>query len=85
VIPFIMSADQRRAAGTAASAAAGRPLKMILASGMAAAGNGVATVVAPVRNGFSARGRAAEDPVVRRMQERFGAEIRTVIDHREKR
>jgi hypothetical protein len=36
------------------------------------------------RNGGSARGRAAEDPVVRRMQEKFGAEIRTVIDHRDK-
>jgi hypothetical protein len=31
------------------------------------------------------RNRAAEHPVVRRMQEKFGAEIRTIIDHREKR
>jgi hypothetical protein len=35
-------------------------------------------------NGGS-RSRAAEDPVVRRMQEKFGAEIRTIIDHRDKR
>ena len=31
-------------------------------------------------NGASARSRAASDPVVKQMQETFGAEIRTVID-----
>lgn len=84
VIPFIMGADQRKTASVAASAAAGRPLKVTLASGVSAAGNGTATPMQQARNGFSARSRAAEDPVVRRMQERFGAEIRTVIDDREK-
>src|SRR5207237_296461 len=33
----------------------------------------------------TAHSRAAEDPVVRRMQEKFGAEIRSVIDQRSKR
>ncbi|MGA9990565.1 MAG: hypothetical protein WBP69_22545, partial [Terriglobales bacterium] len=32
----------------------------------------------------SARSRAEQDPIVQRMQEKFGAEIRTVIDYREK-
>jgi hypothetical protein len=32
----------------------------------------------------SARSRAEHDPVVRRMQEKFRAELRTVIDYREK-
>ena len=32
--------------------------------------------------GSDARTRATEDPVVRRMQEVFGAEIRSVIDHK---
>jgi hypothetical protein len=48
--------------------------------------------VEPKKNGAKSfapgpggRGRAEQDPVVRRMQERFGAEIRTVIDYREKR
>jgi hypothetical protein len=31
------------------------------------------------------RSRAEQDPIVRRMQEKFGAEIRTIIDYREKR
>jgi DNA polymerase-3 subunit gamma/tau len=37
----------------------------------------------PSSNG-SARSRAEQDPIVQRMQEKFGAEIRTVIDYREK-
>jgi DNA polymerase-3 subunit gamma/tau len=36
-------------------------------------------------NGPGARSRAADDPVVRRVQEKFSAQIRTVIDHKEKR
>jgi len=35
-------------------------------------------------NGASARSRALSDPVVKRMQETFGAEIRTVIDLKER-
>jgi hypothetical protein len=83
VIDVLMGMEQKRAANAAASAIAGRPLKVVVVSGMPA--NGAAPVVRPSgTNGTSARSRAAEDPVVRRMQEKFGAEIRTVIDHREK-
>jgi hypothetical protein len=32
----------------------------------------------------AARQRAAEDPVVKRMQQKFGAEVRTVVDLRQK-
>jgi hypothetical protein len=35
-------------------------------------------------NGAGARGRAMSDPIVQRMQEKFGAEIRSVIDHKER-
>ena len=41
------------------------------------------TKSAPTPNG-SSRGRAEQEPVVRRMMEKFGAEIRTVIDHKRK-
>ena len=30
------------------------------------------------------RSRAEQDPIVQRMREKFGAEIRTVIDYRDK-
>jgi hypothetical protein len=35
--------------------------------------------------GPGGRSRAELDPVVQRMREKFGAEIRTVIDYKEKR
>jgi len=86
VLPFLVSPEQRQVANAAASAAAGRPLKLKLESGTPATNgsNGAAPAVPRPRNGASARSRAAEDPIVQRMREKFGAEIRTVIDHREK-
>lgn len=85
VIDMMMGAEPKRIANAAASSAAGRVMKVNVIAGGAKAQNGNgAQAVRPVRNGAGARSRAAEDPVVRRMQEKFGAEIRTVIDHREK-
>jgi hypothetical protein len=83
VIELMMGPEPRRVANSAASAAAGRPLKVNVVSGAPPA-NGAAVQISRPRDGASARSRAAEDPVVRRMQEKFGAEIRTVIDHRAK-
>lgn len=83
VIDLMMSTEPKRLANAAASAAMGRPAKVNVVSGVPAATNGATAVVRP-RNGASARSRAAEDPIIQRMREKFGAEIRTVIDHREK-
>jgi len=71
-------------ANAAATAAAGRSLKVTLVGGAQPHANGSASAIVRPRNGASARSRAAEDPIVQRMREKFGAEIRTVIDHREK-
>jgi DNA polymerase-3 subunit gamma/tau len=84
VIPFLISTEQKQVANAAASAAAGRVLKLTLVGGAQPHANGSAPAVVRPRNGASARSRAAEDPIVQRMREKFGAEIRTVIDHREK-
>jgi len=59
------------------------PLKFKMAGGVAA------TVTKPESgprpaNGAGARSRAMDDPVVQRMQEKFGAEIRTVIDQKDR-
>ena len=92
MIEMSFTAEARRIAVAAASGAAGRPIKVLVLSG------GTAQDAAPQgtreksRNGIgsngatngSARSRAEHDPIVRRMQEKFGAEIRTVIDYREK-
>jgi DNA polymerase-3 subunit gamma/tau len=81
MIEMSFTADARRIAGAAASGMAGRPIKMLVEPG------GVAQAASPARhpaaNG-SARSRAEQDPIVQRMQEKFKAEIRTVIDYREK-
>ncbi|HEV2990443.1 MAG TPA: DNA polymerase III subunit gamma/tau [Candidatus Angelobacter sp.] len=84
MIGVVMGQEQKQIANAAASRAAGRLLKVNVVSGLPA--NGASTVVRPVRvrDGATARSRAANDPVVQRMMEKFGAEIRTVIDHREK-
>ncbi|MGC2694222.1 MAG: DNA polymerase III subunit gamma/tau [Candidatus Angelobacter sp.] len=84
VIQFIINAEQKQIANAAATAAAGRPLKLTIVGGAKPQANGSAPVAVRPRNGASARSRATEDPVVQRMREKFGAEIRTVIDHRDK-
>ncbi len=82
IIDMTVGADAKRLVMATASGALGRPVKLKVVSGGAAqpASNNQRTF----SNGGS-RGRAEQDPVVRRMKEKFGAEIRTVIDYRQKR
>ncbi|MGA9642006.1 MAG: DNA polymerase III subunit gamma/tau [Terriglobales bacterium] len=80
MIDMSFTAEARRMATAAASGQAARPIKVQVLSG------GTAQAATPRRaasNG-SARSRAELDPIVQRMQEKFTAEIRTVIDYREK-
>jgi DNA polymerase-3 subunit gamma/tau len=81
VIDMSVSADSKRLAIAAASGVMGRPVKLKVLPG----GTAQATPARPASasNG-GGRGRAEQDPVVRRMQEKFGAEIRTIIDQRDK-
>jgi hypothetical protein len=50
-----------------------------------APGGTIQTAARPASTNGGGRGRAEQDPVVRRMQEKFGAEIRTIIDYKNKR
>jgi len=83
MIDMSFGSEPKRLVTAAASRAAGRPMRVTVTGG----GNGAAqpqhrsTVRA---GGVSARTRAAEDPIVQYMQEKFGAEIRTVVDHKDK-
>jgi DNA polymerase-3 subunit gamma/tau len=81
VIDMTLGADARRLAIATASGAAGRALKLKVIPGDVAPG---APITRPSSNG-SGRSRAEQDPIVRRMKEKFGAEIRTIIDYKEKR
>ena len=70
-----------KAANAAAGQALGRPAKLKISGGGEANGapNGK-----PVRKPGTSTSRVAEDPIVQKMQEVFGAEIRTVIDYQNK-
>ncbi len=81
VIDMSVGADARRLAIATASGAMGRAVKLkVLPGGTAQA--------APARTAASGNGggraRAEQDPIVQRMRQKFGAEIRTIIDQREK-
>jgi DNA polymerase-3 subunit gamma/tau len=81
VIEMSLGADARRLIIATASGALGRPMKLRVISG---ATQQTAPRALASGNGGN-RGRAEQDPVVRRMKEKFGAEIRTIIDYKEKR
>jgi DNA polymerase III subunit gamma/tau len=83
MIEMSFTGDARRIASAAASGLAGRPIKMLVEPGEAPQAMS-APRRSPSKSTGSARSRAEQDPIVQRMQEKFGAEIRTVIDYREK-
>jgi DNA polymerase-3 subunit gamma/tau len=82
MIDMSMGAEAKKLIGTALQSATGRSVRFKVVSG----GTGTAqpTHRSTARaTGGSARTRAAEHPIVRYMQEKFGAEIRTVIDQQQ--
>ena len=83
MIEMSFTGDARRIASAAASGLAGRPIKVLVEPGGAPQAMS-APRRSPSKSTGSARSRAEQDPIVQRMQEKFGAEIRTVIDYREK-
>jgi DNA polymerase III subunit gamma/tau len=81
VIDMSLRADAKRLAVATASGVLGKAMKVkVLPGGTAQA--------APTRpqsaSDGGGRARAEQDPIVRRLQEKFGAEIRTIIDQRDK-
>jgi DNA polymerase III subunit gamma/tau len=85
VVDMSLGPDAKRLAIASASGVLGRPIKLKVVPGATVAPQERRSGGAPPPSGPGGRGRAEQDPVVRRMQEKFSAEIRTVIDYREKR
>jgi DNA polymerase-3 subunit gamma/tau len=92
VVDMSLGPDARRLAIASASGVLGRAVKLKIVPGAtvepqngkrngAAARSNSAITGGPTVGG---RGRAEQDPIVQRMREKFGAEIRTVIDYKEK-
>jgi DNA polymerase-3 subunit gamma/tau len=80
VIDMSLGGDAKRSIIATASGVLGRPVRLKVVPGEVAE----AASIRPSSNG-GGRSRVEQDPVVRRMKEKFGAEIRTIIDYREKR
>jgi DNA polymerase-3 subunit gamma/tau len=81
IIDMSLGADAKRLAIATASGVAGRAIRLkVLPGGTAQAAQ---SRPQSASNG-GGRARAEQDPIVRRLQEKFGAEIRTIIDQREK-
>ena len=86
VVDMSLGPDAKRLAIASASGILGRAIKLKVVPGANVAPQEKKNGGAPRPSGGpGGRGRAEQDPVVRRMQEKFNAEIRTVIDYRDKR
>jgi DNA polymerase-3 subunit gamma/tau len=89
VVDMSLGADARRLAIASASGILGRAVRLKIIPGATVAAtqgkNNGAVKSIGTSSGVGGRGRAEQDAVVRRLQEKFGAEIRTVIDYKEKR
>ncbi|MGC2110252.1 MAG: DNA polymerase III subunit gamma/tau [Candidatus Korobacteraceae bacterium] len=82
LIDIALGAEPKRLIQAALAKLSDRPPKFKIVSGATVAASKPA---APrPTNGVGARSRAQADPVVQRMQEKFGAEIRTVIDQKDR-
>jgi DNA polymerase III subunit gamma/tau len=80
IIDMSLGTEAKRLAIASAGGFLGRPVKLKVLPGAMTSGR------APARaSSNGGRNRAQRDPIVQRMQEKFGAEIRTIIDYREKR
>ncbi|HLZ50776.1 MAG TPA: DNA polymerase III subunit gamma/tau, partial [Candidatus Acidoferrum sp.] len=85
VVDMSLGPEGKRLAIASASGVLGRAVKVKVIPGAApASGENKRNGGSRPTPGPGGRGRAEQDPIVRRMQEKFGAEIRTVIDYRDK-
>jgi DNA polymerase-3 subunit gamma/tau len=88
VVDMSVGPEARRLAIASASGILGRAVKLKIVAGANVAATEKHNGASPksvANSGVGGRGRAEQDAVVRRLQEKFGAEIRTVIDYKEKR
>ena len=80
LIDMSVSFEAKRLIIASASGVLGRPVKLQIVPGADPAM--MPQKSAPSFANGSSRARAEQEPVVQRMKEKFGAEIRTVIDYR---
>jgi DNA polymerase III subunit gamma/tau len=77
MIDVTFGAEQKKLAASAATKIVGKPMRFNIVSGTPKVENRPARKAG---GGGNVKGRAADEPLVKKMMEKFGAEIRTVID-----
>ena len=78
MIALTFGPEQRQLMQQALESSAGRSLRFSVIPG--ASKNATIPAASPPAAAGGARAKAAQHPVVRRMMEKFGAELRTVLD-----
>jgi hypothetical protein len=84
MIDAALKGEAQRALNDAATSVSGQAVRVKLVASTSANGNGAAAVTRPIGDGTDARSRALNDPIVKKMKEKFGTEIRTVVDQRKR-
>jgi hypothetical protein len=77
MIDVTFGAEQKKLAASAATKIVGKPIRFNIVSGTPKVENRPARKAG---GGGNVKGRAADEPLVKKMIDKFGAEIRTVID-----
>ncbi len=85
VVDMSLGSEGKKIAIAAASGVLGRAVKLKVIAGSDVSPQEKKNSTPRLAPGPGGRGRAEQDPIVRRLQEKFGAQIRTVIDYRDKR
>jgi DNA polymerase-3 subunit gamma/tau len=83
LLQMSVSSEARKLILAGAHKVLGRAIKLDIVPGLQPA-PGAHGAPSPAPANGTSRGRVEQEPVVRRMKEKFGAEIRTVIDYRER-
>ncbi len=80
LVEIAVTKEAERTLNAAATRASGRSTQVKVVGN----GNGASRAQAarPKANSVRANARIADEPVIRRLQEKFGAQIRSVVDHR---
>jgi DNA polymerase-3 subunit gamma/tau len=85
MIDAALKGEAQRQLNEAATGVSGQPVRIKLVASSGTNGNGTGAPVArPMGDGTDAKSRAMNDPIVKRMREKFGTEIRTVVDQRKR-
>ena len=82
MIDAALKGEAQRVLNESATEVSGQAVRVKLIAGASGNGHGTGAVARPVGDGTDAKSRALNDPIVKKMKEKFGTEIRTVVDQR---